>query len=846
MQNPTAEMLNSVVTDIFQVSHTTFARLIPWVQMPECPSNPTFTIPLTGGSKPAKTAFCVISHAVPVLQTDLSATFGRQFVEIAICGRGSGWLIGRFSGVGSIFLVRFPQMGLYPCIFWMCSSEIITQSLPQIGFLAENIVGPDVVDYTHQFLPLHFKAVSPKNRTLDKPLATTGEVERVSKQQQPSSSSKLSRITSSQAMEAFGLKILGPIRRSDWPAKQCNKTGYETEYAHPSTLISSYTYQADNKSTQSSRAGTDQSEDDGKDVHVGAHWSIPQSEHGMVKVTLVALILAYHLLVVQCAKSGTSTADLITARQSVQEANISAAEHLPIQSSSLTNLTSKFFRSVRSLFKRRDRLRNNISSKEEKEAYDRVRLDYIALAREKYPSDKLMDAIVTSDLKRLRGLLLSGISDSTMLIAYFDAAIMMSNEAALAMLITELDPSLTHSRHMLAGLIPSDYTIITSLLVTPSISPGHFKRLFMLHPPEEMLPFIKSVLGEMAFSSAEVFIGYLAACSDLAGHAKLTLRPIVEQYQTDLWKSNRPPVNILLATLFVYLDSAQSGKSEKVVQEIREKLYLSVGDKVLLRGLNAVVETTSLLTKIATGTSKENVRKAEYFVKLVSEFDPDLTVTLKKRLIGILDLHRFLQLAGGPTNYTVDIYNRIETGFKAAARLDCTKMPLSTLGFLLRTNIVDPEGLEVSDSWFRPSPWDIYQRALIMLIQFLRELSLSPQSPCTKTPQGKYTVYNIHLGHLLNKKLFKDIEYGDAMTLVYTALAMALNFPASTFRCDQPFGHLSPIKHLNARMKCYCEHNWPLFIFHKTQREGADYWEEQVEFKPSIVQRLGQNVYIPA
>jgi hypothetical protein len=576
------------------------------------------------------------------------------------------------------------------------------------------------------------------------------------------------------------------------------------------------------------------------------HWSIYQSECNMIKVTLVAIILMHLLFIVLGDKPGTSAADLLTVRQSVQTTNISVAENLPIQPSDTTSLPSKFFRFICSVLKRRDRLRDSISSNDEKEAYDRIRLEYISLSREKYPDDDLMDAIVTSDLKRLRNRLINGIPDSAMLMMYFDAAIIMSNEAALAMLINELDPSLTHSRHMLAELTVSDYTIITSLLVTPPISPGHFKRLFMLHPPEEMLSFIKSVMGEMIFSTAKVFIEYLAACNDLTVHAKLTLRPIVEQYQADLWKSNRPPVNVLLATLFVYLENAQSGKSEKFVQEMREKLYLPVGDKTFLRGLNAVVETTSLLTKIATGTSKDNVRKAEYFIKLVCELDPNLTVTLRKGLVGILDLYRFLQLTGKSSNYTAAIYKCIETGFEAGARLEPTKMPLPTLGFLLRTNIVDAEELDVSEGWFRSSPWNIYQRTLIALVQFLRELSLSPQPPCTKTPQGKYTVYNIHLGQLLNRKIFKDIEYGDAMVLVYTALAMALNLPASTFHCDQPFGHLSPIKHLNARMKCYCEHNWPLFVFHKKQKNGADYWEEQMDFKPPIIQRLGQHVHIPA
>lgn len=519
-------------------------------------------------------------------------------------------------------------------------------------------------------------------------------------------------------------------------------------------------------------------------------------------------------------------------RNDVLDANVAVAERKPLPLLTATGASwSKWILSLSgqalstlgtalfwTFFSRRDRLREHLDE-QDRDAYDRLRLQYVALAREKNPGDPLVEAIVTGANGQLRDLLKTGIwRDASTIPTLLDVALMMPNEAALYLLVRELDATRGHSPQLVNSLGEVDYVGVLGALVSPHIRPDAFVRLYGAHPPAKRENILADLLDSMIQSSSEVFLTWLAAAYDLASRSRSSIRSLIQSYEEDLANGNRPPLNVALALVFLYLENQQYTNVDSAKRIINERLSDIRGNPILLlRGLNVAFEESHALVRWITGSRMWQAR-LENVVRLVLDYDPHLEVTIREQLIGILDVLRTLQLLDiGHTSLTP----QIEQAMRRVREMKLTALPFPVFAFVLRSRLHSNEEVRWQGSRFFGlfSSWTRPQQALLKVLNLLKTVNLpgtSYEPVCGGTSGGGVKeVTHLAIGDLLDEQVWERLSWSEGQVLVRTTLSAISGLPSSVWTTKRPLAHWPPVPQLNRRLRAYCGegHLQPRIVF---------------------------------
>lgn len=534
--------------------------------------------------------------------------------------------------------------------------------------------------------------------------------------------------------------------------------------------------------------------------------------------------------------SHTMPSDMVMqdVRNDVLDANVAVAERKPLpplatmeanwskwvfslSGRAISTLTTTLFWTF---FSRRDRLRENLDE-QDRDAYDHLRLQYVALAREKSPGNPLVEAILTGANGQLRDLLKAGMwRDASTLPTLLDVALMMPNEAALYLLVRELDAPSGHSPELVASLGEIDYIGVLGTLVSPHVRPDAFVRLYGAHPPAKREAVLADLLGSMVHSSPEVFLTWLAAVYDLAARSRSSIRSLVQSFEEDLSNGNRPPLNVALALVFLYLENQQYTTVDTAERIINERVSgLREDPTLLLRGLNAVFEESHALVRWITGSRMWRGR-LENVVRLVLDYDSRLDVTIREQLIGILDVLYTIQVLD--TGHT-SLAPQIEQAMEQLRRIKLAALPFPIFAFAMRSRLHPPEEVARQGKRFFGffSSWSLPQQALINVLTLLETVKLpdtSYEPVCGKASAGSVSnVTHLAIGDLLNEELWKDLGWSEGQVLIRTTLSVISGLPPSAWTTKRPLAHWPPVPQLNRRLRAYCGEGrlQPLLVFEK-------------------------------
>lgn len=496
------------------------------------------------------------------------------------------------------------------------------------------------------------------------------------------------------------------------------------------------------------------------------------------------------------------------------------------------------------LIRTRDTLDRVISDDITREKYAEIRAYYVQMVQSKYPNDLIVQAIVLMTGQELLSVLRSGyLQNPRMLYTYLEIARMIPCDSSISLLVDQLDPQFTFSPFLLEQLDGGDYVVLASSLVLPYLDPGHFKRLLMLHPPQDATGLLRDVIWTTVRYPTNNFIRYLAACHEVA---LLLSDPVVKdnlsQMAEDGDESLFSPNSVALGLLFLAVESTNRTIKSMARRIIAPKMPglgdenepLTKEDAVeLLRGLDAIVTSGKALVKASTSN---NLKKAEQ-LKTVATWalgldNPQLDLIVQEELIGLLDLFRVLQikLAKAARPSDTKLLGIIDDRLSGLAeRRQAVNLSLTL--FLVRT------GMKQAD---HPSPnyrpWLSYGRlffwrkattdatipTLLKILGLFSGCGLNSMPLCYRDPRVAFHRAYIAIGDLL-APLDGRMTVTEAQIITSALLGALFGLPASVFDCDRSLGrYTSLIGHLNGRLECYCGTKVPTVEFTTPTERDSD------------------------
>lgn len=525
------------------------------------------------------------------------------------------------------------------------------------------------------------------------------------------------------------------------------------------------------------------------------------------------LILLFTLLLLLCHANDK---DL---KEKMLEMSTAAAEHRPMATSSsgffakLTSMKAKLM----SFFTQSDPLREKIVDEKGRFQFDRVRQAFLEKEMAKYEDDPVVKSIALGLNYELIALMKSGVQSVDKFRVYIELSTIIPNEFAEYHLIQELNPDRSHSPGLLKSLRQDDYREIMNELVKRHNRGSFFRQLYELHPLGRIgARFLRGILEEMSTTSGDIFVDYLHECHTLESNVRgFSVKALLDEWYHAVRHNKRKPHNVALGLLYFYVDSDYSGDAKRNYESLLKRYPVKDDEKRgdFLRGINSILTASNRLTEYAEGVKKLEARMNN-LTKLVLSIDPKLTLIFREGLISILEMFHYVsqhaERRGRPRHDLAILESTCNTSF--------CELSVPLLSFALRTEQVPITMIKRCHGMILSSYRTTEQELIIKLMSIL--LKIEPLVDlCSSKVQ-----FNISLGDVLPDELVSKMSYGDSQTIVYSILAYLFDRPARTFISDATLSNLSPIQHLNARLKAYCKDTPPGIIFHEEDHGKGRIW----------------------